>query len=216
MGFVQLGARRNHAQKMETKFLTVNRMLFVSSLELTLPVLFFNSNFVTNRRQCSPEFAVAWYIDTLFRKFSYFSWKNGASLSEINQCLFSEFNVSSSYWLDHGNFYAPWMKFRKLWTCKCSILICNLEFGCLLFLRSSVVVANLNTINHYNSACLAQLYVNLIIVTERCCWHHTVLWGKPELWKTIIFRENPRVCMHWRWKSMDMKSNHLIISNFWA
>ena len=40
VGFVQLGARRNHAQKMETKFLIVNRMLFVSSLELTLPVFF--------------------------------------------------------------------------------------------------------------------------------------------------------------------------------
>ena len=40
LGFVELGARRNLAQKMETKFLIGNRMLFASSLELILPVFF--------------------------------------------------------------------------------------------------------------------------------------------------------------------------------
>ena len=98
LGFAQLGARRNHAQKMETKLLIGKRMSFVSSLELTLPVFYFN--FVTNRRQCTPKFAVALYIGTLFRKFLknfilfhfifYVRWKNDTCLSGINQCLFRE------------------------------------------------------------------------------------------------------------------------------
>ena len=97
LGFAQLGARRNHAQNMETKLLIGNRMSFVSSLELTLPVFYFN--FVTNRRQCTPKFAVALYIGTLFRIFLknfHFIFISVGKMAHASPELINFFSVNSA------------------------------------------------------------------------------------------------------------------------
>ena len=84
-------------ENMKTEFLIVNRMLFVSSLELILPVFF---QFHHKQKKMFPEFAVVLYIGILFAIFvrifhfiSFYFWENGTCIPE----LISVYSMNQSY-----------------------------------------------------------------------------------------------------------------------